>query len=204
VTPETISSLAAVNTFVNHDLQGVTDFSSVPASQRRALRLNIYLVSETLARLIKAKKLPAQLDAAEGDAYQKTLKGVTNFIPTWVKVAVALALGLGTMIGWKRIVITVGEKIGKAHLTYGQGASAEIVAFGTIEAADMLGLPVSTTHILSSGIAGTMVANGSGIQKDTVRNIILAWVLTLPVCVLLGAALFGAGLFFVLHVLGVH
>src|SRR5208283_5078740 len=121
-----------------------------------------------------------------------------------VKIAVSLALGLGTMIGWKRIVVTVGEKIGKAHLTYAQGASAELVAFATIEAADVLGLPVSTTHILSSGIAGTMVANGSGIQKETVRNIVLAWVLTLPVCVLLGAALFGAALFFVLRVLGVH
>ena len=204
VKPETIAALAAVNGFVSHDLQGVKDFSSIPAPQRPALRLNIYLVSETLARLIKAKKLPPQLDAAAAADYQKALKSVTNFIPTWVKIAVALALGLGTMIGWKRIVVTVGEKIGKAHLTYGQGASAEIVAFGTIEAADLLGLPVSTTHILSSGIAGTMVANGSGIQKDTVRNIILAWVLTLPVCVLLGAALFGAGLFFVLRIAGVH
>jgi len=204
VKPETVAALAAVNGFVNHDLQGVNDFSAIPAGQRRALRLNIYLVSETLGRLVKAKQLPSQLEPAATADYQKSLKSVTNFIPTWVKVAVALALGLGTMIGWKRIVVTVGEKIGKAHLTYGQGASAEIVAFGTIEAADLLGLPVSTTHILSSGIAGTMVANGSGIQKDTVRNIILAWVLTLPVCVLLGAALFGAGLFFVLHVLGVH
>jgi PiT family inorganic phosphate transporter len=204
VKPETIAALAAVNGFVNHDLQGVKDFNAVPAGQRRTLRLNIYLVSETLGRLMKANKLPSQLDAAATADYQKTLKNVTNFIPVWVKIAVALALGLGTMIGWKRIVVTVGEKIGKAHLTYGQGASAEIVAFATIETADMLGLPVSTTHILSSGIAGTMVANGSGIQKDTVRNIILAWVLTLPVCVLLGAALFGAGLFFVLRVLGVH
>jgi PiT family inorganic phosphate transporter len=108
------------------------------------------------------------------------------------------------MIGWKRIVVTVGEKIGKAHLTYAQGAAAELVAWGTIEAADMLGLPVSTTHILSSGIAGTMVANKSGIQGGTVRNIILAWVLTLPVCVLLGAATFGAGLFVVFHMLGVR
>jgi PiT family inorganic phosphate transporter len=204
VKPETIPSLSAVNAVVIHDLAGVTDFSSIPGLQRRTLRLNIYLVSETLARLIKAKQLPANLDAGAAGDYQKLLKGVTNFIPTWVKFAVALALGLGTMIGWKRIVVTVGEKIGKAHLTYGQGAAAEIVAFGTIEAADLLGLPVSTTHILSSGICGTMVANGSGIQKDTVRNIILAWVLTLPVCVLLGAALFGAGLYFVLHVLGVH
>lgn len=204
VTTETTQALATVAGLLNHDLQGVNDLNSVPGGQRRALRLNIYLVSETLGRLIKAGKLPAQLDAGATADYQKLLKGVTNFIPTWVKFAVALALGLGTMIGWKRIVVTVGEKIGKAHLTYGQGAAAEIVAFGTIEAADVLGLPVSTTHILSSGIAGTMVANGSGVQKDTVRNIILAWVLTLPVCVLLGAALFGAGLFFVLHVLGVH
>jgi len=204
VRPETLAALGATSGFVNHDLQGVSDFNAIPGGQRRALRLNIYLVSESLARMMKAKTVPAQLDAAATADYQKLLKGVTNFIPTWVKIAVALALGLGTMIGWKRIVVTVGEKIGKAHLTYGQGASAEIVAFGTIEAADLLGLPVSTTHILSSGIAGTMVANGSGIQRDTVRNIILAWVLTLPVCVILGAALFGAGLFFVLHVLGVH
>src|SRR5262249_49679349 len=133
VKPETIAALAAVNGFVSHDLQGVNDFNAVPAAQRRALRLNIYLVSETLGRLIKAKKLPAQLGAAAADDYQKTLKSVTNFIPTWVKIAVALALGFGTMIGWKRIVVTVGEKIGKAHLTYAQGASAEIVAFGTIE-----------------------------------------------------------------------
>jgi len=204
IKPETLPALSSANAFLIHDLAGVQDFSGVPATQRRAMRLNIYLVQETLARLIKAKKLPAGVAPSSAGDYQKTLKSVTNFIPNWVKVAVALALGLGTMIGWKRIVVTVGEKIGKAHLTYGQGASAEIIAFGTIEAADVLGLPVSTTHILSSGIAGTMVANGSGIQNDTVRNIILAWVLTLPVCVLLGAALFAAGLFFVLRVLGVH
>jgi PiT family inorganic phosphate transporter len=204
IVPETLPALATVNAGVQHGLEGVKDFSAVPKDERRGLRLNIYLVQETLGRLIKAKKLPSQLDPEATADYQKTLKNVTNFIPTWVKFAVAIALGLGTMIGWKRIVVTVGEKIGKSHLTYAQGASAEIVAFGTIEAADLLGLPVSTTHILSSGICGTMVANGSGVQKDTVRNIILAWVLTLPVCVLLGAALFGAGLFFVLHVLGVH
>src|SRR5271154_3466553 len=154
--------------------------------------------------MIKAHQLPPGLDAKAAASYQKSLKQLTNFIPLWVKIAVALALGLGTMIGWKRIVVTVGEKIGKAHLTYGQGASAELIAFGTIEAADVLGLPVSTTHILSSGIAGTMVANGSGIQGDTVRNILLAWVLTLPVCVFLGAALFGAALLVVLRVAGVH
>jgi PiT family inorganic phosphate transporter len=204
IAPETMPALEAVNRRVMAGLADVSDLAGVPGAQRRILRLNIYLVSETLAKMIKAKKLPATLDADALSAYQKNLKGVTSFIPVWVKVAIALALGLGTMVGWKRIVVTVGEKIGKAHLTYGQGAAAEIVAFGTIEAADMLGLPVSTTHILSSGIAGTMVANGSGIQGPTVRNIILAWVLTLPVCVILGAALFGAGLLFVFRVLGVQ
>ena len=181
------------------------ELARVPHEKVRNFRNDMYLTSEAF-RLMQKNK---QGDISTSDwgiisNYKKHIDYSTRFIPTWVKVAVAMALGLGTMVGWKRIVVTVGEKIGKAHLTYGQGASAEIVAFGTIEAADLLGLPVSTTHILSSGIAGTMVANKSGIQGDTVRNIILAWVLTLPVCVLLGAALFGAGLFFVLRVLGVH
>jgi PiT family inorganic phosphate transporter len=203
LTPAIVPNLLAVNHRVVVGMSGVSTLATVPAMARRALRLDIYLVSETLARMMKAKQLPASLDPAATASYQKSLKALTNYIPVWVKVAVALALGLGTMIGWKRIVVTVGEKIGKAHLTYAQGACAELVAFATIEAADVLGLPVSTTHVLSSGIAGTMVANGSGIQKETVRNILLAWVLTLPVCVLLGAALFGAGLFFVLRVAGV-
>ncbi len=185
-------------------LHGVTDLHRIAGAERTALRLDVYLVGESLGRLAKVKQVPAGLDAAAAGSYQKSLQHLTNFIPTWIKVAVALALGMGTMIGWKRIVVTVGEKIGKAHLTYAQGAAAELVAWGTIETADMLGLPVSTTHILSSGIAGTMVANKSGIQGGTVRNIILAWVLTLPVCVLLGAATFGAGLYVVFHLLGVH
>ena len=125
------------------------------------------------------------------NAYKSQLDTSTKFIPTWVKIVVALALGLGTMIGWKRIVVTVGEKIGKEHLTYGQGAAAEIIAMATIGAADGFGLPVSTTHVLSSGVAGTMLANGSGIQLSTLRNIALAWVLTLPCAILLsGRAVF--------------
>jgi inorganic phosphate transporter, PiT family len=204
VSKATVDALGTVNHAIIDTTANLKDFSSIAGDQRRNLRLNVYVVSESLAKMMKSKKLPDQFNADSAKEYQGLLKGLTTFIPTWVKVAVALALGLGTMVGWKRIVVTVGEKIGKAHLTYGQGASAEIVAFATIEAADILGLPVSTTHILSSGIAGSMVANKSGIQGDTVRNIILAWVLTLPVCVLLGAALFGAGLFFVFRVLGVH
>ena len=122
--------------------------------------------------------------------YHKAVDNATKFIPLWVKVAIALALGLGTMVGWKRIVITVGEKIGKSHLTYGQGGAAELVAMGTIGAADYLGLPVSTTHVLSSGVAGTMAANGSGLQWSTVRNMLLAWVLTLPASIALSFVLF--------------
>src|SRR6202044_2095998 len=124
--------------------------------------------------------------------------------PGWVKVAVALALGMGTMIGWKRIVVTVGEKIGKDHLTYGQGAAAEITAMFTIGAADYFGLPVSTTHVLSSGVAGTMAANHSGLQMATLRNLLLAWVLTLPVCIFLGAMFFAGGLFVIARIFGFH
>jgi inorganic phosphate transporter, PiT family len=204
VTPATVPALVTANRRVYAGLRGVTALSSVPAAARRDLRLDIYVVSESLARMSKTHALPKGLDAKTTASYTTDLRQLTTYIPIWVKFAVAIALGLGTMIGWKRIVVTVGEKIGKAHLTYAQGASAELVAFATIEAADVLGLPVSTTHVLSSGIAGTMVANGSGIQKETVRNILLAWVLTLPVCILLGAALFGAGLLFLLHVLGVR
>lgn len=127
---------------------------------------------------------------------------MTRFIPSWVKIAVAFALGIGTMIGWKRIVVTVGEKIGKDHLTYAQGAAAELVAMATIGASDYLGMPVSTTHVLSSGVAGTMAANHSGLQMNTLRNLVLAWVLTLPVCALLGALTFALGLYVVLNVMG--
>jgi PiT family inorganic phosphate transporter len=195
----TLPALAQANSGVEARLAHVSSVAALSPADRIALRLDVYLVGETLGRMAKAKQLSG-LDPTTTAAYQKDLKGLTNFIPLWVKIAVAVALGLGTMIGWKRIVVTVGEKIGKARLSYGQGASAEIVAFGTIEAADVLGLPVSTTHVL----AGAMVANGSGIQRDTVRSILLAWVLTLPVCVILGAALFAAGLLFVLRAAGVH
>ncbi|HEY0292862.1 MAG TPA: inorganic phosphate transporter, partial [Hansschlegelia sp.] len=132
----------------------------------------------------------SETEAKTLGAYKASLDAGTRFIPTWVKVAVAFALGLGTMIGWKRIVVTVGEKIGKTHLTYAQGASAELVAMATIGAADIYGLPVSTTHVLSSGVAGTMAANRSGLQVATIRNLAMAWILTLPASIALAGALF--------------
>jgi PiT family inorganic phosphate transporter len=149
----------------------------------------MYLASEAVRFVLKDKENElSKEEAAKLVAYKKSLDEATRFIPLWV--AVAIALGLGTMIGWKRIVVTVGEKIGKSHLTYAKGAAAEIVAAGTIGAADVLGLPVSTTHVLSSGVAGTMAANRSGLQLATVRNLLLAWVLTLPMAILLSGTLY--------------
>jgi len=151
----------------------------------------MYVVSETLRLLDKSKA--GGISAADWVVlknYKSHIDKATRFIPSWVKVAVALALGLGTMVGWKRIVVTVGEKIGKSHMTYAQGASAEITAMFTIGLADGYGLPVSTTHVLSSGVAGTMAANHSGLQWATVRNLLMAWVLTLPASIVIAALLF--------------
>jgi inorganic phosphate transporter, PiT family len=172
----------------------VSDYGSLakfPSDLVGNTRNDMYLVSEALRFLMKDKE--AELSAADVstlNAYKGSLDAATKFIPGWVKIAVAIALGLGTMVGWKRIVVTVGEKIGKTHLTYAQGACAEITAAATIAAADGYGLPVSTTHVLSSGIAGTMAANGSGLQWSTIRNIAMAWVLTLPIAMILSGSLY--------------
>ena len=145
--------------------------NKVPAEVVGNTRNDMYLTSEAIRFLMKDKENDlSKEEVATLNAYKGALDSATKFIPTWVKVAVAIALGLGTMVGWKRIVVTVGEKIGKTHLTYAQGASAELVAAATIGAADVFGLPVSTTHVLSSGVAGTMAANGSGLQVATIRN----------------------------------
>jgi PiT family inorganic phosphate transporter len=167
------------------------EFKSVPASQQTNVRNDMYVASEAIRLLQKSGD--GKFNPAENkdlNAYRASLDRATKFIPGWVKVAVALALGMGTMVGWKRIVVTVGEKIGKEHLTYAQGACAELVAMGTIMAADNFGLPVSTTHVLSSGVAGTMAANKSGLQVSTIRNIAAAWVFTLPAAALLSGSLF--------------
>jgi inorganic phosphate transporter, PiT family len=164
---------------------------AVPQNMVGNVRNDIYLIGEALKLIDKQKLLPMDAsDLAAVTGYHKAVDNATKFIPTWVKVAVALALGLGTMIGWRRIVVTVGEKIGKTHLTYGQGAAAEVVAMITIGMADHMGLPVSTTHVLSSGVAGTMAANGSGLQWSTVRNMLVAWVLTLPASIAIAFVLY--------------
>jgi PiT family inorganic phosphate transporter len=199
---KTLAALAAESRTIGDKLTGKTSFNQLSKEELGSLRTDMYLVAGTIGKLEKQKKFTEPKQKEVLSSYKTQLDKVTKFIPNWVKFAVALALGLGTMIGWERIVVTVGEKIGKDHLTYAQGASAELVAMTTIGAADYLGLPVSTTHVLSSGIAGTMAANRSGLQADTLRNIMLAWVLTLPVCVLLGSATYAGGLFLVFNILG--
>jgi inorganic phosphate transporter, PiT family len=187
----TYPSLAALVTDISKQVNEYGSLAKVPAEAVGNTRNDMYLVSEALRFLAKDKESELNADEVKTlTAYKGSLDNATKFIPTWVKIAVAIALGLGTMVGWKRIVVTVGEKIGKTHLTYGQGAAAEVTAAATIAAADVFGLPVSTTHVLSSGIAGTMAANGSGLQWSTVRNIAMAWVLTLPIAMMLSGFLY--------------
>ncbi|MFN0015765.1 MAG: inorganic phosphate transporter [Saprospiraceae bacterium] len=140
---------------------------------------------------VKAEVIPKSSIAAINHEI-KQLKKFYEFAPLWAILLISVCLGVGTMIGWKRIVVTIGEKIGKSHLTYAQGASAELCAAATIGVSTALALPVSTTHVLSSGIAGTMVASGgvTNLQKKTIKNIALAWLLTLPVTFLVAAILF--------------
>lgn len=204
LTDRTWAAIGTKSREISAELTGTKDLNSMTKDQRMQLRSDLYLVSESLGKINKGHKLTDPDEQKASARLKSSMDKVTKFIPIWVKFSVAIALGLGTMIGWKRIVVTVGEKIGKEHLTYAQGASAELVAMATILAADNYGLPVSTTHVLSSGIAGTMFANRSGLQMDTLRNLLLAWVLTLPVCVLLGAGLFSFGLYFLLNVLGLR
>jgi len=189
---EVLPALYLLTGSIGEQVKASGSFAKVPPSQVTNVRNDMYLTSEAVRVFDKSPHKDA-LDAetrANLDAFRKDIDLATKFIPLWVKVAVAIALGLGTMVGWKRIVVTIGEKIGKTHLTYAQGASAEVVAMATIGAADMFGLPVSTTHVLSSGVAGTMAANGSGLQMSTVRNLVMAWVLTLPAAIALSGVLY--------------
>jgi PiT family inorganic phosphate transporter len=192
-TPNTMLAMRELVNGIGTEMALYKELKAVPQDKVRNFRNDMYVVSEALRLMQKSGKPQfSTADAAVLKNYKSHIDNATKFIPSWVKVAVALALGMGTMIGWKRIVVTVGEKIGKDHLTYGQGAAAEVTAMFTIGAADWFGLPVSTTHVLSSGVAGTMAANRTGLQWGTVRNLAMAWVLTLPASIILSATLFWA------------
>ncbi len=191
--PVIYGALATLSDDVSSRIESYGSLGKVPAAATPNLRNDMYLVLDTTKLIAEDKSAQSRFTAQEITtlkSYNSGLEQGTRYIPTWVKVTVALALGLGTMVGWKRIVVTVGERIGKTHLTYGMGASAELVAAATILLAVRYGMPVSTTHILSSGVAGASVANGAGLQRRTVMNMALAWVMTLPVAMLLSGGLY--------------
>lgn len=173
-------------------LEGVTDYTQMSEEQRTQARRYLLCLDDTAKKVSKLDNLPKR-EVADLAKLRKDLTATTEYAPFWVILAVALALGIGTMVGWKRVVLTVGEKIGKQGMTYAQGMSAQITASIAIGLANVYSLPVSTTHVLSSGVAGTMVANKSGLQFGTVRNILTAWVLTLPITITLSAGLFWLG-----------
>jgi inorganic phosphate transporter, PiT family len=192
ITPEVVPALASLTDHLGEKVGSYTSIKEVPEAQVSEFRNDMYLSTTAFKRLDKVEALPAMSVEQEKtvDQYRDSLDSFLQYIPTWVKVAVALALGLGTMVGWKRIVVTVGERIGKQHMTYGQGMSAELVAMSTIAAADGFGMPVSTTHVLNSAVAGTMVANKSGLNFQMVKTILSAWIFTLPATICLSGGLY--------------
>lgn len=199
INPEVIPALATLTHKLGEHVGQYGYVKDIPENEVSVIRNDMYLSTSAFKRLEKAKQLPAMSESQTKTVkeYRKSLDVFLQYIPTWVKVAVALALGLGTMVGWKRIVVTVGERIGKNHMTYGQGMSAELVAMTTIAAADGLGMPVSTTHVLNSAVAGTMVANKSGLNFNTVKMILSAWIFTLPATIMLSGCLYWLFLQFV-------
>ncbi|QXB47521.1 inorganic phosphate transporter [Acinetobacter seifertii] len=191
-TPEVVPALASMTDHLGARVSSYRDLKDIPEAAISEIRNDMYLSTTTFKRLDKANALPKMDDSQKKlvKDYRGSLDSFLQYIPNWVKVAVALALGLGTMVGWKRIVVTVGERIGKNHMTYGQGMSAELIAMSTIAAADGLGMPVSTTHVLNSAVAGTMVANKSGLNFNTVKTILSAWIFTLPATICLSGGLY--------------
>jgi len=166
-------------------------FNTKDKAEVLALRTALQGFNKKMETAAKDNVLPK--DAAKvASAEIKGLKSAYEYKVTWAVLLISICLGFGTMVGWKRIVVTIGEKIGKSHLTYAQGASAELCAAATIGVSSYYGLPVSTTHVLSSGVAGTMVAEGgvTNLRRKTITNIAIAWLLTLPVTFVMAALMF--------------
>lgn len=188
-----LAEVSEINRRLQTRFSTLADVASIPKDERFLVRKDIMIIDRHINSI--TKKPEVKLSEAERKTLKdelKVIRKITDYSPKWVLLMISLSLGFGTMIGWKRIVKTVGEKIGKEHLTYAQGASAEMVAASTIGLSSYYGLPVSTTHVLSSGIAGSMVANRGvkNLQPDTVRNILIAWFLTLPVVMIMAGTLF--------------
>jgi len=191
LTPAVLPALQLWNSELSREVAAYPSLTQVPLERQSSLRNQMFLASDALRILAGQKNSP--LNSGERQTtlrYATELDGLTRFIPIWVKISVALAIGLGTMLGWRRVVITVGERIGQQDINHAQAAAASLVAMGTILGASRFGLPVSTTHVVASGVAGSMTANGAGLQLGTVRSIALAWVFTLPMSALLAGTLF--------------
>jgi PiT family inorganic phosphate transporter len=188
-----LSESRTMNARLKQRFATLADVNAIPRAERFQVRKDIMLMDRHLSDLLKRQEVKLSDNEKKLLSEElKNLRKLTDYSPDWVILMISLSLGLGTMIGWKRIVKTVGEKIGKEHLTYAQGASAELVAASTIGLSSSFNLPVSTTHVLSSGIAGSMVASKGvkNLQPDTVRNILMAWLLTLPVVMIMAGTLF--------------
>jgi PiT family inorganic phosphate transporter len=174
---------------IGQRLGGIKTMSEVPDADRAALRDAVYHVNAQL-QIVEENKAATPEEKATAKKLHDTLHGAVEYAPIWVRMLSALCLGIGTMVGYKRIVTTIGERIGKRHLTPAQGASAELVGALPIGTAGFSGLPVSTTHIISSGVAGTMAGSGAGVQKRVVWEIAIAWIATLPATIVLSGGLF--------------
>jgi PiT family inorganic phosphate transporter len=168
---------------------GVESYGSIRRGYAEHARNNMYPAADAI-RLFPEAGAKFSADETAGSKGLSQQPGSRHPLYSDLGIKVSVAIALGTMVGWRRIVVTVGERIGKPHLTYAQGAAAETVAAGTILGAEFYGLPLSTTHILSSGGAGTMAANGSGLQTATIRAIVMAWILTLPAAMLIAGCLY--------------
>lgn len=188
-------SMLVINTLIA-EMDGMTHYRDLDLAERRKLRRLLLCIDDAAKKVAKLDGFSGK-EKSDLGSLRKDLTATTEYAPLWVIIAVALALGLGTMMGWKRIVFTVGEKIGKSNMTYSQGMAAQITAATAIGVASVTGMPVSTTHVLSSAVAGTMVANKSGLQFSTVKTILLAWLFTLPVTICLSAGLFYIGTLFI-------
>lgn len=189
ILPNTIPAIREMIRMIQMDVNHKETFKQVPVEYQANLRNDLYLLDQNLVRLSKVSLLSPEQKEVLTD-FEKEIISAIQFIPAWVKAIIAIALGLGTMVGWKRVVITVGKKIGKHEMSYGQGAVAEAVAMTMIQMGNQFHMPISTTHVVTSAVAGTALANGDGLQWKTIRNMGMAWVLTLPVSILLSASLF--------------
>ncbi|MBG3129241.1 MULTISPECIES: inorganic phosphate transporter PitA [Proteus] len=179
-------------------LANIGSYDELTADQRAQMRRLLMCIADTATEVAKLPETSAQ-DARFLKTLSRDLLNTVEYAPIWIIVAVALALSIGTMVGWKRVAVTIGEKIGKKGMTYAQGVSAQVTAAVSIGVASYTGMPVSTTQVLSSAVAGTMIVDGGGVQTKTVKNIALAWILTLPVSIGLSGLLYWISLTFIVN-----